>query len=63
MVSNLALFCLATFLATFQKLGDFFPNHLVTLKEIKTTERQRERVCEIGRVAARRGSVSCKNDR
>ncbi len=27
MVSNLALFCLATF----QKIGDFFPTHLVTL--------------------------------
>jgi len=31
MVSNLALFCLATYLATFQKIGLFFPNHLVTL--------------------------------
>ena len=31
MVSNLALFCLATYLATFQKIGRFFPNHLVTL--------------------------------
>jgi hypothetical protein len=29
MVSNLALFCLATYLATFQKIGQFFPNHLV----------------------------------
>jgi hypothetical protein len=28
MVSNLALFCLATLLATFQKIGQFFPNHL-----------------------------------
>jgi hypothetical protein len=27
----LALFCLATVLATFQKIGRFFPNHLVTL--------------------------------
>jgi hypothetical protein len=27
MISNLALFCLATF----QKIGQFFPNHLVTL--------------------------------
>jgi hypothetical protein len=33
MVSNLALFCLATVLATFQKIGQFFPNHLVTLAE------------------------------
>ncbi len=31
MVSNLALFCLATYLATFKKIGRFFPNHLVTL--------------------------------
>jgi hypothetical protein len=31
MVSNLALFCLATYLATFQKIERFFPNHLVTL--------------------------------
>jgi hypothetical protein len=31
MVSNLALFYLATYLATFQKIGQFFPNHLVTL--------------------------------
>jgi hypothetical protein len=31
MVSNSALFCLATYLATFQKMGQFFPNHLVTL--------------------------------
>jgi hypothetical protein len=31
MVSNLALFYLATYLATFQKIGRFFPNHLVTL--------------------------------
>ena len=31
MVSNLALFCLATYLATFQKIEQFFPNHLVTL--------------------------------
>jgi len=31
MVSNLALFCLATYLATFQKIGQLFPNHLVTL--------------------------------
>jgi hypothetical protein len=30
MVSNLALFCLATVLATFQKIGQFFPNHLVS---------------------------------
>jgi hypothetical protein len=36
MASNLALFCLATYLATFQKIGLFFPNHLVTLK---TTQR------------------------
>jgi hypothetical protein len=28
---NLALFCLATVLATFIKTGRFFPNHLVTL--------------------------------
>jgi hypothetical protein len=28
---NLALFCLATVLATFQKIGRFFPNRLVTL--------------------------------
>jgi hypothetical protein len=31
MVSNLAVFRLATYLATFQKIGRFFPNHLVTL--------------------------------
>ncbi len=31
MVTNLALFCLATYLATFQKIGQCFPNHLVTL--------------------------------
>jgi hypothetical protein len=31
MVSNLALFCLATYLDTFQKIGQLFPNHLVTL--------------------------------
>ncbi len=31
MVPNLALFCLATVLVTFQKIGRFFPNHLVTL--------------------------------
>ncbi len=31
MVSNLAWFCLATYLDTFQKIGWFFPNHLVTL--------------------------------
>ena len=31
MVSNLALFYVATYLATFQKIGQFFPNHLVTL--------------------------------
>jgi len=36
MVSNLALFCLATYLATFQKIGRFFPNHLVTLLLIFT---------------------------
>jgi len=30
-VRNLALFCLATVSATFQKIGRFFPNHLVTL--------------------------------
>jgi hypothetical protein len=29
--SNLALFCLATVLVTFKKMGLFFPNHLVTL--------------------------------
>jgi hypothetical protein len=31
MVSNLALFRLATYLATFQIIWQFFPNHLVTL--------------------------------
>jgi hypothetical protein len=31
MVSNLALLCLANVLATFQKIGPFFLNHLVTL--------------------------------
>jgi hypothetical protein len=31
MVSNLALLCLANVLATFLKIGCFFPNHLVTL--------------------------------
>jgi hypothetical protein len=31
MVSNLELFYLATILATFQKIGQMFPNHLVTL--------------------------------
>jgi hypothetical protein len=35
MVSNLALFCLAMSLATFQRIGQFFPNHLVTLQIIK----------------------------
>ncbi len=33
MVSNLALFCLATYLATFKKIGQFFSNHLVTLNK------------------------------
>jgi len=33
MVSNLALFCFATVLVTFLKIGQFFPNHLVTLLE------------------------------
>jgi hypothetical protein len=37
MVSNLGLFCLATVLATFQKIGQFFPNHLVTLDGTKKT--------------------------
>jgi hypothetical protein len=43
MVSNLALFCLTTYLATFQKIGRFFPNHLVTLagrNVVKKGERQ-----------------------
>ncbi len=31
MVSSLALFRLATYLATFQRIWQFFPNHLVTL--------------------------------
>jgi hypothetical protein len=31
MVSNLALFYFASYLATFKKIGQFFPNHLVTL--------------------------------
>ena len=31
MVSNLTLFCLATYLATFQKNGQFLLNQLVTL--------------------------------
>ncbi len=31
MVSNLALFCFSMYLATFQRIGRFFPNHLVTL--------------------------------
>jgi len=31
MVSNLALFCLASYLATLKKIGQFFSNHLVTL--------------------------------
>jgi hypothetical protein len=31
MVSNLALFCLAIYLATYQKMGNFFLNNLVTL--------------------------------
>jgi hypothetical protein len=31
MISNLALFCLATVWATFKKIGQFFPNYLVTL--------------------------------
>jgi len=43
MVSNSTLFCLATVLATFQKIGQFFPNHLVTLlptqEENASTER------------------------
>jgi hypothetical protein len=34
MVSNLALFCLTTVWATFQKIGQFFPNHLVTLSNL-----------------------------
>jgi hypothetical protein len=38
MVSNLALLCLANVFATFQKIGRFFPNHLVTLS---ATERER----------------------
>ncbi len=37
MVSNLALFCLVTVLATFQKIGQFIPNHLVTLAPAKTS--------------------------
>jgi hypothetical protein len=41
MVSNLALFCLATYLATFQKIGQFFPNHLVTLEVIDTANTQK----------------------
>ncbi len=32
-VSNLALFCLETYLVTFQKIGQFFENHLVTLNK------------------------------
>jgi hypothetical protein len=35
MVSNLALFCLAMYLATFQRIGQFFPNHLVTLSRME----------------------------
>ncbi len=31
MVSKLRLFCLATYLATFQKIVPVFPNHMVTL--------------------------------
>jgi hypothetical protein len=33
MVFHLALFCLATYLATSQKIGWFFHNHLVTLQK------------------------------
>jgi hypothetical protein len=39
MVSNLALFCLATVLATFKKIGHFFPNHLVPLASIRLSQR------------------------
>jgi hypothetical protein len=35
MVSNLALFCLATF----QKIGQFFPTHLVTLMVTNRSEK------------------------
>ena len=44
MFSNLALLCLANVFATFQKIGRFFPNHLVTLS---ATERERG-CCEGG---------------
>ncbi len=37
MVSILALFCLATYLATFKKIGQFFPNRLVTLTTASIT--------------------------
>jgi hypothetical protein len=39
MVSNLA-----TFLATFQKIGRFFPNHLVTLKANLTTAKFKNKI-------------------
>ncbi len=42
MVSNLALFCLANYLATIKKIGWFFPNHLVTLT---TTEAKSWKLC------------------
>jgi hypothetical protein len=42
MVSKLALFCLATVLATFEKIGQFFPNHLVTLNQTKTGPKKQQ---------------------
>jgi hypothetical protein len=41
MVSNLVLFCLETYLATFQKIGQFFPNYLVTLADMDLPVRLR----------------------
>ncbi len=38
MFCNLALFGLAAVLATFQTIGQFFPNHLVTLGGMKVVK-------------------------
>jgi hypothetical protein len=51
MVSNLGLFCLATVLATFQKIGWFFPNHLVTLDGTK-------KKIILGKIATRRNILN-----
>ncbi len=49
MVSNLALFYLATYLATFQKIGQYFPNHLVTLvTELGENEKKKILTIKLG---------------